>query len=74
MSGATVKGVKHNSKAPKKKIQTASAMDVLIQVAPHAGQIGEYLMYGTGAVGAGATGYMGNKVRKMIKRHDKATG
>jgi len=72
--GAKVKGVKHTSKAAKKNTQTASAMDVIIQIAPHAGQIGETLMYGTGALGAGATGYIGNKVRKMIKRHDKTTG
>lgn len=68
--GAKVKGVKHTSKAVNKNTQTASAMDVIIQIAPHAGEIGEALMYGTGALGAGATGYMGNKARKLRKKHD----
>ena len=62
-------------KIPKKKknknVKKAS-LDAVIQIAPMAGEIGEALMYGTGALGAGATGYMGNKARKLMKKGDAA--
>ena len=63
-------------KIPKKKKKNKNinkaSLDALIQLAPMAGEIGEALMYGTGALGAGATGYMGNKARKLMKKGDDA--
>ena len=62
-------------KIPKKKknknVKKAS-LDAVIQIAPMAGEIGEALMYGTGALGAGAVGVMGNKARKLMKKGDAA--
>ena len=64
-------------KIPKKKknknknVKKAS-LDAVIQIAPMAGEIGEALMYGTGALGAGALGVMGNKARKLMKKGDDA--
>ena len=62
-------------KIPKKKKNKnikKTSLDAVIQLAPMAGEIGEALMYGTGALGAGATGYMGNQARKLMKKGDTA--
>ena len=59
------------SKKKNKNIKKTS-FDSVMQIAPMAGEIGAALMYGTGALGAGATGYMGNKARKLIKKGDAA--
>jgi len=59
-------------RGPKKKTVKTASLDAVIQLAPIAGEIGEALMYGTGALGAGATGYMGNKARKLMKKGDAA--
>ena len=58
--------------SPKKTKATKTAsLDAVIQLAPMAGEIGEALMYGTGALGAGAVGVMGNKGRKLMKKGDE---
>ena len=58
--------------SPKKTKATKTAsLDAVIQLAPMAGEIGEALMYGTGALGAGAVGVMGNKARKLMKKGDE---
>ncbi len=59
-------------RGPKKKTVKTASLDAVIQLAPMAGEIGEALMYGTGALGAGATGYLGNKARKLMKKGDAA--
>lgn len=61
-------------KIPKKKKKNKNvkkaSLDAVIQIAPMAGEIGEALMYGTGALGSGALGVMGNKARKLMKKGD----
>ena len=56
---------------PKNKATKTASLDAIIQLAPMAGEIGEALMYGTSALGTGAVGVMGNKARKMMKKHDE---
>ena len=58
-------------RGPKKKTVKTASLDAIIQLAPMAGEIGEALMYGTGALGAGAVGVMGNKARKLMKKGDE---
>mgnify|MGYP003121089716 CR=1 FL=1 len=58
-------------RGPKKKTIKTASLDAVIQLAPMAGEIGEALMYGTGALGAGAVGVMGNKARKLMKKGDE---
>ena len=58
-------------RGPKKKTIKTASLDAVIQLAPMAGEIGEALMYGTGALGAGAVGVMGNKSRKLMKKGDE---
>ena len=58
-------------RGPKKKTVKTASLDAVIQLAPMAGEIGEALMYGTGALGAGAVGVMGNKARKLMKKGDE---
>ena len=59
-------------RGPKKKTVKTASLDAVIQLAPMAGEIGEALMYGTGALGAGALGVMGNRARKLMKKGDAA--
>jgi len=62
-------------KIPKKKKNKnikKTSLDSILQIAPMAGEIGEALMYGTGALGSGAVGVMGNKARKLMKKGDAA--
>ena len=47
---------------------------MLLWLWPHAQDIANYLTHGTAAGGLGALGYMGNKARKMMKKHDKELG
>jgi hypothetical protein len=66
-------------KAPEKKKDkniknTSAAMDAFMAIGPHAQDIANYLAHGTAAGGLGALGYMGNKARKMMKKHDKELG
>ena len=58
-------------KPKKTKATETASLDAVIQLAPMAGEIGEALMYGTGALGAGAVGVMGKKARKLMKKGDE---